>query len=117
MRRERRSDERGLATITGLMVVGVLTFVAVACAFGGTAITAQRRAQSGADLVALAAAGSVQRGGDGCSVADRYAIENKVVLDRCVVQGDQVTIVVHARVMVTGPLDLTMPARARAGPG
>lgn len=112
-----RSDQRGSATVTGLMLIGVLVVVAAACSLGAAALVAQRKAQSGADLVALAAAGAIQRGGDACAAASAYALANKVVLDRCAAQGEQVLIVVSVPVVAKGLLNVAVPAQARAGPG
>jgi secretion/DNA translocation related TadE-like protein len=96
-------------------MAGVLMFVMVALAAVGGLVTAQRRAQSAADLTALAAASAVDL--DACAEALRMATANAAVLDSCAVEGSDVRVTVS----VAGPTlpgrDVRVTAEARAGPG
>jgi secretion/DNA translocation related TadE-like protein len=96
-------------------MAGVLMFVMVGLSAVGGLVTAQRRAQSAADLSALAAAAAVGVGA--CAEALRVASANGAALDGCVVEGRDVRVTVS----VTGPhlvgRDPRITAEARAGPG
>ncbi len=110
-----RADD-GAATILVVAMAGVLMFVMVGLAAAGGLVTAQRRAQSAADLTALAAAAAVRI--DACAQALRTASANGSRLDGCEVRGPDVRVVVS----VPGPRlpgrgDVRVSAEARAGPG
>ncbi|MCW1959563.1 MAG: flp pilus-assembly TadE/G-like family protein [Mycobacterium sp.] len=82
----------------------------------GSAVVARHRAQSAADLAALAAAANVPAGARAaCLRAQAVASAMRVVLQDCDVDGLDVTVVISAD---TG-LNLGGKARAaaRAGPG
>jgi secretion/DNA translocation related TadE-like protein len=95
-------------------MAGVLMFVMVGLSAVGGLVTAQRRAQSAADLAALAGAAEIEV--DGCAEALRVARANAAVLDGCVVAGRDVRVTVS----VDGPhlvgRDPRITAEARAGP-
>jgi len=101
--------------VFGLAVLAMLIAVTVGCCVAGSAVVAHRRAQSAADLAALAAAQALQQGDNGCAAADEVAAANGARLDRC--RLDDFDAIVTVR--VTGPALLGAPAlraRARAGP-
>jgi secretion/DNA translocation related TadE-like protein len=85
-------------------------------AVGEAMVVAHRRAQSAADLAALAGAEAVQQRRDACGAAARVAAANGAVLTSCSVEVRDV--VVTAR--VTGPRWLgahgDFAGQARAGP-
>lgn len=112
--RSRRSDSGG-ATVLVVAMAGVLMFVTLGLATAGGLVTAQRRAQSAADLTALAAAAAMDL--DACAEALRVAAANAAALDSCAVDGADVLVTVS----VAGPTmpgrDLRVSAEARAGPG
>lgn len=111
-----RSGERGSATPFAVACLGLLVLVAAALGVVTAMVHAQRRAQSAADLGALAAAQALARGADGCAVGGRVAGANGAALTSCQVAGREVRLSVE----VAGPrwlgqtADLT--AEARAGP-
>ncbi len=108
-----RADEAG-ATVLVVAMAGVLMFVMLGLAAAGGLVTAQRRAQSAADLAALAGAGALD---SACAEAARIAADNAAVLDRCTVDASEVRVVVS----VDGPNvpwgGVKVSAEARAGPG
>lgn len=113
MRRRVRSDG-GSATVLVVAMAGVLMFVIVGLAAVGGLVTAQRRAQSAADLAALGGAAAPD---DACGEAGRVAAANSAALDGCTVDGSEVSVVVS----VAGPhlpgRRVRVSAEARAGPG
>jgi secretion/DNA translocation related TadE-like protein len=114
VRREQPGSEAGSATVLVVAMAGLLLFVMVALAAAGGLVTAQRRAQSAADLTALGAAASLD---EACAEAARIASANAAALDGCRVAGPEVTVVVS----VAGPelpgRRVRVSAEARAGPG
>jgi secretion/DNA translocation related TadE-like protein len=62
--------------------------VAMAVALRGSAVLARHRAETAADLAALAAAGQIGVGADVCDAAARVAAANGALLQRCVPQLD-----------------------------
>jgi secretion/DNA translocation related TadE-like protein len=72
-------------TLAGLLVIAVLLA-------GGLArlLVDQRRASTAADLAALAGAGALQVGEDGCQAARLTARDNEAELVACVVTGDHI---------------------------
>ena len=113
--RARRCRDDGSATVLVVAMAGVLMFVMVGLSAVGGLVTAQRRAQSAADLAALAGAASIDL--DACAEASRVAVANAAALDGCVVAGRDVRVTVS----VGGPhlvgRDPRITAEARAGPG
>lgn len=115
MRGARIAGEEGAATVLVVAMAGVLMFVMVGLSAAGGLVTAQRRAQSAADLAALAAAAALDA--DACAEALGAATANAARLDGCAVDASTVRVTVS----VAGP---TLPGRrvrvsaeARAGPG
>jgi secretion/DNA translocation related TadE-like protein len=84
----------------------------------GTAVIARHRAQSGADLAALAAAGRLATGHDAaCAWAVRVVGESGAQVTSCTVQGLDVVITVDVHAAL-GRWGLgAARAAARAGPG
>ncbi|QIX28882.1 flp pilus-assembly TadE/G-like family protein [Nocardioides sp. JQ2195] len=96
--------------------VGVVVLLGLAASFMTATASAHRRAQSGADLAALAGAGTLQRGDEACAAAGRVATANAAVLVTCRVIGEDVMV----EVRVPGPEFLghtfEIRGRSRAGP-
>lgn len=113
------SDDRGFATVLGAFAIAALVATTIAVSYVGAAVVARHRAQSAADLAALAAAGEQVRGDrDPCATAREIVDEQKTgaQLVRCApVDGD---VVVSTAVPVPlGPFGLRRAeASARAGP-
>ncbi|WP_371781425.1 Rv3654c family TadE-like protein [Streptosporangium subroseum] len=110
--------ERGSATIwmVGLMA---LTFaVAAAVTFAGMARVARHRAQSAADLSALAAARlAFADPNRGCAEASSLAVGNGAKVTRCSIDGDGIAdIQVALRLLLPVAGGVTVMAGARAGP-
>ncbi|WP_426242841.1 Rv3654c family TadE-like protein [Nocardioides sp. LHG3406-4] len=109
-------DERGSASVLVVTVAGVLVLVALALSAVAGMIGAHRRAQSAADLAALAAADALSRGGDGCVVAGAVAQANGAALASCRVEGADVWVEVRVRGPDWRGAGRDHVARARAGP-
>ena len=96
-------------------MLGVLVTVALATTGVVGVVAGHRRAQSAADLAALAGAGALQDGGDPCHQASAIARRNGATLRGCEVDGWNVAVRVAATVRLPGsPMELE--ARGRAGP-
>lgn len=108
-----RRDDRGSGTVLLLAIVGVLGLVAVVLGLLAAAQNARGRAQSAADLAALAAASAWRDGwGDPCAVAAEAVRRNGGRLVACdALAGGVVTVVAAAR----SPAGAAT-ADARAGP-
>ncbi|MGV9774094.1 Rv3654c family TadE-like protein [Streptosporangium sp. NPDC003464] len=102
--------------MAGLMAL--VFAVAAAVMFAGAARVARHRAQSAADLSALAAARLAFAAPDrGCAQASSLAGENGAKIMRCSIGGDgiaDVQVAVRLSLPVVG--NLTIMAGARAGP-
>ncbi|MDX6275440.1 MAG: hypothetical protein QOJ92_2650 [Frankiales bacterium] len=115
----RLTDERGSGTVLLLVSAGLL-LLAVLVALGlGSVTLARHRAQSAADLAALAAADRLGRGpaGEPCRVASQVAAANGVRVESCTEQQESVLVVVTRRARLPRLLGggLTVRAGARAG--
>jgi secretion/DNA translocation related TadE-like protein len=108
--------DKGVATVyacLGLVVLFALTGLAVHL---GAAVIARQRAETGADLSALAGAAKVLQGPDAaCAAVAAVAIANRVDVQSCAVTGTDVLVMVVARAGA-GPFSGSASARARAGP-
>jgi secretion/DNA translocation related TadE-like protein len=108
--------ERGSATPFAIACLGLLVLVAAALGVVSAMVHAHRRAQSAADLGALAAAQALAAGADGCSAGGRIVTANGATLTSCQVSGREVRLAVE----VGGPRWLghrgDLAAEARAGP-
>lgn len=114
-RGEPRRPDDGAGTILVVAMAGVLMFVMVGLAATVGLVTAQRRAQSAADLTALAAAAALDL--DACAEAARTAVANTAALDGCEVDGYDVRVSVSVAGPSVAGRDLRVRAEARAGPG
>ncbi len=113
MRRPR--DQSGAATILAVAMMGFLVTVTVAATGVVGVVAAHRRAQSAADLSALAGAAALQDGGDACRRAGSIAARNGAALRRCEVDDWTVTVVVSRELRLPGS-SMELAARGRAGP-
>lgn len=111
-----RRDEQGVATVWGIGLVGLLAVLAVLAVAVVGVVTGHRQAQAGADLAALAGAGTQRDGGDACAAAARIAGDNGGELARCVVDGWRVRVVVQVRVRGLFGREHVLRGRAWAGP-
>jgi secretion/DNA translocation related TadE-like protein len=101
--------------VFAVAVVATLLCFALGCCVAGAAVVTHRRAESAADLAALAAAQALQEGGDTCAAARAVARANGARVDSCRIVGLDAVVGVR----VDGPAllgGLALPARARAGP-
>jgi secretion/DNA translocation related TadE-like protein len=111
------ADDRGSITVLGAFVVAALVGVTVLVVHLGAATAARHRAQSGADLAALAGAEqALLAEPDPCGAARAIAAANEVRVTDCILDGSEVS--VDAAVSVSlGPFgSREARARARAGP-
>lgn len=111
--------ERGSATVlAATFALVVLATAAAATAWAG-AVALRHEARVAADLAALAGAGAIQRGADGCAWSMQLAAANAAVLRRCTAAGETIEVVVsrsgHVRVLGRD-VPVTAAATARAGP-
>ncbi len=107
--------EQGAGTVLAVSMIGLIVSVTVGTAGAVGVVAGHRRAQSAADLSALAGATTLQNGGEACARADVIAGRNGADLQRCQVNGTEVVVVVARRVRLPG-LPMELRARARAGP-
>ena len=109
--------DRGSVTIWAAALAGLVWLASSAALLYGSAVAGRHRAESAADLAALAAAEHVPDGPQAaCAVAARIAARNGPSLRGCEVVGDEVEVVVSRRVSVSGLGAFAAVARARAGP-
>lgn len=111
------SDEHGAASLTAVAAVAVLIAVTGGLIQLGAAVVARHRAQSAADLAALAAAGQIASGADSaCAQAALVARAMDTTVTDCVVDGLEVVVNVDAAIAHgawrVGPAQ----AAARGGP-
>lgn len=110
-------DERGSGTVLALGLVAVILMVMVALGLLAGAQSGRSRAQTAADLAALAGAGrlAVRGGADvaaACVIAGEAARRNGGVLRDCAHEGGGVLVVAVERRTSVGKAHAT----ARAGP-
>ncbi len=112
-------DERGFATITGAFAIAAVAAVALAVLYVGGAVLARHRAQSAADLAALAgAADLVMALPDPCATARKITEGQRTEarLRSCRTDGTDVVLTVAVPVAL-GPFGMhEAVATARAGP-
>ena len=111
-----RTDDAGVATVYACLgVVIMLAVLGLALQLGAAAL-ARQRAETGADLAALAGAGKVLQGPDvACANVVRVAVVNEVTVESCSVSGPDVLVIVRTQVRA-GPISGSATGRARAGP-
>lgn len=109
-------SQRGAATVLIVAMAGVLVLLGLAMVMVAAIVADQRRAQSAADLAALAGATTASRGGEACAAADAVARANGARIATCELIGREVTV----EVVVDGPdwrgWSPALTAAARAGP-
>lgn len=108
-------EQAGAATILAVAMMGLLVTVTVAAAGVVGVVAAHRRAQSAADLSALAGASALRGGGDPCERAGVIAKRNDTTLRRCQVDDWTVAVVVSGALRLPGGT-MELKARGRAGP-
>ncbi|MDO5093053.1 MAG: flp pilus-assembly TadE/G-like family protein [Propionibacteriaceae bacterium] len=94
----RRRDERGGGSVLIAGVCFSLLSVAVGVVVIMGWLATAERAQAAADLTALAAAGVISDGGDGCEAARATARDNEARLTDCQVRGERPRFVVEVTV-------------------
>ena len=109
------SREDGAGTVLAAAMMGLLVTVTVATSGVVGIVAAHRRAQSAADLAALAGAATLQDGGDPCLRASAIARRNGASLKACQVDGWDVVVRVSSTVRLPGD-SMELDARGRAGP-
>jgi secretion/DNA translocation related TadE-like protein len=125
----RASGERGSASIWVITCCALLLAVAFASTMRATAVVARHRAESAADLAALAGAGQIGVSRGVCQAAARVATANGAAVHRCAVALDPsgrsgtvaIQLSLSARLPVVGTRQVVASARAGrdavAGPG
>ena len=108
--------QRGSASLLVVTLSGVVLLVGLAAAFVTATAAAHRRAQSAADLAALAGAVAGQRGEDVCAGAAAVARGNEAELLACEVLGDDVRVTVRVASPELAGHTWEVLGRARAGP-
>lgn len=116
MTRDRRSDERGSASLIVVALTGVVMMLGLAGAYLAAAASAHRAAQGAADLAALAGAGAIQRADDGCAAAARIAADNEARILSCRQVGQDLLVEVRVESPTWWGHSFTIEGRARAGP-
>ena len=112
---DRVRDETGAATVLAAVFIAILALVSVAGIWLGSAVIARHRAQSAADLAALAAAARIPTGtAMACVQATALARAMAVTVLGCTAEQLDVTVVVS--VPVGGMFGRDAQASARAGP-
>jgi len=116
----RRADQVGAATTLVVVLAAVLVVVTLSGLAVGGAVVDQRRAESAADLAALAGATSAAAGRPACPSATFVARRNGVSLVRCREDGLVVEVMVRRSTRIgllrLVPGGLTVSGVARAGP-
>ncbi len=107
--------EQGAGTVLAVAMIGLVVTVTIGTSGAVGVVAGHRRAQSAADLSALAGATTLQTGGDACRRARVIAGRNGADLQQCQVDGFEVVVVVARSVRLPGP-PMDLRARARAGP-
>lgn len=111
-----RRDEHGAGAVSGLLWIGILLALGMACVLAVGVITTHRRAQAAVDLAALAGAQAHQRGEDPCGAAAGVAARNGARLGDCHLSGADILVIVSVDAPAILGDRFTMRARARAGP-
>jgi secretion/DNA translocation related TadE-like protein len=111
-----RQGQHGSASLLVVTLSGVVLLLGLAAAFVTATAAAHRRAQSAADLAALAGAVAQQRGDDACSGAADVARGNEAELLACEVLGEDVRVTVRVSSPELAGHTWEVQGRARAGP-
>lgn len=109
------SEDRGSASLIAVALIVVLLAAGLGVVAIGSAVIARHRAQSAADLAALAAAGWLAAGHrSACAHASSVAAAMGTAVSDCRISGLDALVTVEATAGVRG---WRAQARARAGPG
>jgi secretion/DNA translocation related TadE-like protein len=108
--------ETGIATVSAVTAIGLICVLAVALVQVGIVVVAKHRAQTAADLAALAGSAAILRGGDGCATAGRVAERNGADLARCRTDLAVVTVEAERPAELMGRFRFRAIAEARAAP-
>ncbi|WP_041450774.1 Rv3654c family TadE-like protein [Hoyosella subflava] len=110
-------DEEGVATVLGAVLMLIVVLAAVAVVHYALIVGARHRAQSAADVSAVAAAESLAwLHGEPCEVAREVAKLNRSEIRGCAVAGSDVVVRVSVGLPVVLPGYRDVSASARAGP-
>ncbi|WP_328390138.1 Rv3654c family TadE-like protein [Nocardia sp. NBC_00416] len=111
------SREDGSATVTACLALAALLVSTVLIMNFGAVVVGRHRAQTAADLAALAAAGELRYGAEaGCAAAERLGRQMKARVAQCEIAGWDAVILIEEKVPM-GPFGMrSMRAVARAGP-
>jgi secretion/DNA translocation related TadE-like protein len=111
------TGQRGSATVLGVVLVVMVCTVGLMGAAMSGLLVGQRRVAAAADLAALAGAGAVQQGHEGCREAASVAALNGATLTHCQVAGADVAVEVTKTVPTVFGRNVSLRSSARAGPG
>lgn len=120
-RSDPRADDRGSASIWVCACAALVMVMSYAYVLRGEAVLGRHRAESAADLAALAAAGQIGVGADPCGAAARIATANSATLSACLpnlaADGREGTVRIRITLRVHLPIlgDRDVSASARAG--
>ena len=109
-------DERGVATTWAVVLIAVLSMVTFMAASATGVVGARHRAESAADLAALAGAVSARDGGEPCAAAAEVARHNDSALFECMVREQVVEVSVAVQTPVLWGATWEQVGVARAGP-
>ncbi|EFA22259.1 Rv3654c family TadE-like protein [Bifidobacterium gallicum] len=108
------SDE-GSMTVVGAALVMLCALLIIAVLLGADVLLNRAKAQSAADMAALAGAQAYRNGNaDACALAQRTVLGNDATFVSCRVDGDDVRVEAARDVML--PVLGQVNARSRAGP-
>ncbi|MCQ4121689.1 Rv3654c family TadE-like protein [Rhodococcus tibetensis] len=109
--------ERGSATVLACFALAALVVITATLLHVGSAVSVRHRAQSAADLAALAAGVGLDRGGESaCAAARVVAQRMHVEMIDCKVEAWDVEVTVNAPVLLSSLGIRDARAVARAGP-
>lgn len=111
----RRTDV-GAASVIAAALAAVVGISAVLLAFVGGVLVTVRRAESAADLAAVAGATALARGEGGCPAAAGVAARNGAAVSSCISAGEDVLVVVTVATPALLGRSLEVEGKARAGP-
>jgi secretion/DNA translocation related TadE-like protein len=115
--KRRHRDERGIATVVAVGLMGMLLAVTMIAVTGTVVAVTSHQAGAAADLAALAGAQALRDGRSGCAAAAWSARDNGGEVSDCSVAGRDVSVTVQVATPRVLGLVWAVPADARAGPG
>jgi secretion/DNA translocation related TadE-like protein len=113
----RRRDERGIATVVAVGLMGMLLSVTTIAVAGTLVAVTAHRAAAAADLAALAGAQAIRDSRSACAAAASSARHNGGEVSDCSVAALDVSVTVQVTTPRVLGLVWSVPADARAGPG